>query len=295
MGDEPSPMAAPLSVVLPAPRKVEGYSEEQWETLFALLDAVTPSIAINTEVTDSKNQLRITEAQCLEAYERTKKNVKNAPDYEKFKAYLRSRPVSTPEYAEQIKRVVGHLPKSAQQDLGSLLKHLNTRVGALLITGYRTPVKEQPVHIRESIFQSWDNAWTNTLRRVADIFSTLGKIAFTQHDQLFRELNDYTDFVEDYKPGPAFDYNFMQFPADDKPATVDVDVVIVGSGCGGALPMSAHAANEFLYEGRAPMQSDDGTMGIVAGSNWGGGGTINWSVSLQPQGTAWTASATPWA
>lgn len=25
-------------------------------------------------------------------------------------------------------------------------------------------------------------------------------------------------------------------------------------------------------------------MGILSGSNWGGGGTINWSVSLQPQG-----------
>ncbi|KAI0115985.1 GMC oxidoreductase [Nemania sp. FL0031] len=310
MGDEQRPVIAPISVALPAPRKVEGWSEDQWQTLFALLDAVTPSIAINTEVTDSKNQLRITEAQCLEAYERTKKNVKNAPEYEKFKAYLRARPVSTPEYVEQIKRVVGHLPKSAQQDLGRLLKQLNTRVGTFLITGYRTPVKEQPIHVREAIFQSWDNSWTNTLRRVAEIFSSLGKVAFTQHDQLFRELNDYTDFVEDYKPGPSFDYKFIQFPAGDKPVTLDVDVVIVGSGCGGAvcaknlaeaghnvlvvdkgyyfppsqLPMSAHAASEFLYEGRAPMQTDDGAIGIIAGSSWGGGGTINWSVSLQPPG-----------
>ncbi|KAI1131550.1 GMC oxidoreductase [Nemania abortiva] len=310
MGDESISAAVPIPVTLPAPRKVEGYSEEQWQTLFALLDAVTPSIAIDTELTDGQNQLRITEAECLEAYERTKKNVKNAPDYEKFKEYLRSRPASNPQYVEHIKRIVGHLPKSAQQDLGRVLKHLNTRAGALLATGYLLPVKEQPLHIREAIFQSWGSAWTNTLRRIADIFASMGKMAFAQHDQLFRELSDYTDFMGDYKPGPTFEYNFMQFPAGDEPATLDVDVVIIGSGCGGGvcaknlaeaghdvlvvdkgyyfspsqLPMSAHAANEFLFDGGAPVQTDDGSMGILAGSNWGGGGTVNWSVCLQPQG-----------
>ncbi|KAJ8121541.1 hypothetical protein ONZ43_g2027 [Nemania bipapillata] len=310
MDDEPRPLTAPIPVILPAPRKVEGYSEEQWQTLFALLDAVTPSIVIDTEVPDTQNQLQITEAQCLEAYERTKKNVINAPDYDKFKAYLGSRPVNTPEYVEHVKRFVGHLPKSSQQGLGRLLWHLNTRPGALLATGYRLPVKDQPLHIREGILQSWGNSWTTILRRMVDSFFNMGKMAFAQHDQLFRELSDYTDFAKDYKPGPTFDYKFMQFPAGDEPAVLDVDVVIVGSGCGGGvcaqvlaeaghdvlvvdkgyyfppsqLPMAAHAANEFLFEGKAPLQTDDGRIGIVAGSSWGGGGTINWSVSLQTQG-----------
>ncbi|KAI1149852.1 GMC oxidoreductase [Nemania diffusa] len=310
MGDEPSPVTTPIPVTLPAPHEVEGFGEEQWQTLFALLDAVTPSVVIDTEVTDSQNQLQITETQCLEAYELTRKKVRNAPGYDKFKAYLRSRPVTTPEYVEHVRRFVGHLPKSAQRDLGRLLWHLNTRMGALLATGYRLPVKEQPLHIREAILQSWGSSWTNILHRVADSFLSMGKMAFAQHDQLFRELSDYTDSMKDYKSGTAFDYKFIQFPVGDEPATLDVDVVIIGSGCGGGvcakvlaevghdvlvvdkgyyfppsqLPMTAHAANEFLYEGKAPLQSDDGSMGIVAGSNWGGGGTVNWSVSLQPQG-----------
>ncbi|KAI0476731.1 GMC oxidoreductase [Xylaria cf. heliscus] len=310
MSDEPVPVAGPIPVKLPVPRKVEGYGEEHWQTLFALLDAVTPSIVIDSEVTDSKNQLRITESQCLEAYERTKKKVKNAPDYEKFKDYLRSRPVNSPAYIQYTRRFIGHLPKSAQRDLGRLLTVLNTQLGSLLVTGHRQPVKEQPLHIREAIFQSWQNSWSNIFPQLADAFLVMGKIAFAQLDPLFRELNDYTDFIEDYKPGPAFDYKFMQFPAGDEPATIDVDVVIVGSGCGGGvaakllaeaghdvlvvdkgyyfppsqLPMTAEAANEFLFEGKAPLQTDDGKMPILAGSNWGGGGTINWSVSLQPQG-----------
>ncbi|TGJ83176.1 hypothetical protein E0Z10_g5601 [Xylaria hypoxylon] len=303
-------ITVPIPVILPVPHKVEGFSHEHWQTLFALLDAVTPSIVVGSDVTDSKNQLRITEAQCLEAYEHTKKNVRNAPDYDKFKAYLGSRPVNTPKYVEYTKRVVGHLPKSTQKDLGRLLTLLNTQVGSLLATGHRLPVKEQPLHVREAIFQSWNRSWMNIFPQLAGIFMTMGKLTFTQFDPLFRELNDYTDFTEDYKPGPTFDYKFMQFPAGNEPVTINVDVVIVGSGCGGGvcakvlaeaghdvlvvdkgyyfppsqLPMNAEAANEFLFEGKGPLQTDDGSMSIVAGSNWGGGGTVNWSVSLLPQG-----------
>jgi choline dehydrogenase-like flavoprotein len=146
--------------------------------------------------------------------------------------------------------------------------------------------------------------------QVAETFMVMGKLAFAQLDPHFRELNEYTDHMKDYKPGATFDYKFMQFPASDEPATLNVDVVIVGSGCGGGvcakvlaeaghdvlvvdkghyfppsqLPMTAGAANEYLYEGRTPFQTDDRCMNIVAGSNWGGGGTVNWSVSLQPQG-----------
>lgn len=124
MADELGSGVVPIPLGLPSPRKVESWSDKQWEVLFALLDAVTPSIVIDSEVTDGQNQLRITEAQCLEAYERTKRDVRNAPDYEKFKEYLRSRPVNTPEYVEAMRRFVGHLPRSTQQDLGRLLSLL---------------------------------------------------------------------------------------------------------------------------------------------------------------------------
>lgn len=114
----------PIIVTLPIPRLVNGFGEQQWQTLFALLDAVTPSITVDAEVTDKKNQLRITEAQCLEAYEHTKRNLVNAPDYDNFKAYLRSRPVNSPEYTQYAKRFIGHLPKSVQKELCRLLTAL---------------------------------------------------------------------------------------------------------------------------------------------------------------------------
>ncbi|KAI1812680.1 GMC oxidoreductase [Poronia punctata] len=308
---ESNPITAPLPLRLPVPTSADAFTEDVWETLFALLDAVTPSIVVGAEVTDKKNQLQITETQCIEAYERIKKTMRdNAPDYAKFKEYLGSRIVEMPAYQDHIRRFVGNLHKTAQQDLARLLRILDTQIGSLAMTGYRVPVKDQPIAVREAIFQSWQNAWLSVFPYAAGIFMVIAKLAYAQLDPVLREISDYTDHQQDYKPGPSFEYDFMQFPAGDEPAVVDVDVVIVGSGCGGGvcakvlaeaghdvlvvdkgyhftpsqLPMNAPTAAEYLMEGKLGLMTEDNSINVVAGSNWGGGGTINWSVSLQPQG-----------
>ncbi|POS78539.1 hypothetical protein DHEL01_v203071 [Diaporthe helianthi] len=91
---------------------------------------------------------------------------------------------------------------------------------------------------------------------------------------------------------------------------IETDVVIVGSGCGAGVcaknlaeaghrvlvvdksyyfdassfPMAAGEAFLHLFEGGCTTGSDDGSISVVAGSCFGGGGTVNWSASLQPQG-----------
>lgn len=91
---------------------------------------------------------------------------------------------------------------------------------------------------------------------------------------------------------------------------IATDVLIVGSGCGGAvvaktlseaglkvlvveksyywppeyLPMSEYEAPLLLFGNGGSYASDDGSITVVPGSTWGGGGTVNWSASLQPQG-----------
>ncbi|KAF4629884.1 hypothetical protein G7Y89_g8259 [Cudoniella acicularis] len=113
-----------------------------------------------------------------------------------------------------------------------------------------------------------------------------------------------------YKPGSPFKYDFIQFADGLEPEIIETDVVIVGSGCGGAvcaknlaeagnrvfvvekayhfeptqLPMSEQVALANMFEAGGAMASDDGSISVVAGSTWGGGGTINWSASLQTQG-----------
>ena len=111
------------------------------------------------------------------------------------------------------------------------------------------------------------------------------------------------------KPGKGFDYSFIQFPQGDEPEVLETDVVIVGSGCGGGvcaknlaeagsrvivvekayhyppehLPMSEADAGVHLFMNGGVDMSDDNSIAIIAGQAWGGGGTINWSASLQTQ------------
>lgn len=118
-------------------------------------------------------------------------------------------------------------------------------------------------------------------------------------------------------PNICFSFEFLQIPPGSEPETITADVIIVGSGCGGAvaaktlaeaglkvvvvdksyywspehLPMSENEGSNHLFANGGALQSDDSSIAIVAGSAWGGGGTVNWSASLQTQGSVrreWT-------
>lgn len=111
------------------------------------------------------------------------------------------------------------------------------------------------------------------------------------------------------KPADGFEYQFLQFPPGEQPETLETDVVIIGSGCGGAVaaknlaeaghrvlvveksyhypskyfPMTQTNGMIHLFESGGSCVTDDGCMAVLAGSTWGGGGTVNWSASLQTQ------------
>ena len=112
------------------------------------------------------------------------------------------------------------------------------------------------------------------------------------------------------KPGKGFDYSFFQFTPGSETEIVETDVVIVGSGCGGGvcaknlaeaghrvivvdkayhwgpehLPMTERDSGIHLFANGGIESSDDSSIGVIAGQAWGGGGTVNWSASLQTQG-----------
>lgn len=150
----------------------------------------------------------------------------------------------------------------------------------------------------------------------------LAQICWLMDLPVFREVTGYPDIPVNWKPGADFDFRFLQFPprpavdfdesgspVEELPsAVIETDVVIVGSGCGGAvaakvlaeaghrvlvvekgyyfppsmLPMTAAAAARYLFDSSI-VDSVDKSIGVVTGATWGGGGTVNWSVSLQTQ------------
>lgn len=96
---------------------------------------------------------------------------------------------------------------------------------------------------------------------------------------------------------------------ESEPYVIETDAVVVGSGCGGGVcakvlaeagfrvlvvdkayhiansnfPLSQETACTYLFESGGFVASDDNSVTAVAGAAWGGGGTVNWSVSLRPQ------------
>ncbi|XXH05031.1 hypothetical protein Hte_011455 [Hypoxylon texense] len=303
-------LSAPIPTQLPELEPGTYLTETQWQVLLALIDAVIPSIVVESEAGDQKKQLQISQSRYAEAYEQTKRLMKQPPDYAKFQQYLEARPLDNPRFLRLIKRTIQRVPDGNRKQLGAVLSIIATRVGSLAGTGYYTPLQEQPVHVREAIIQSWNQSWLTVWPIIGKSILKMAKASFAQTDPFFMELVGYKEAPDDYRPGPSFPFDFLQFAAGREVATVETDVVVVGSGCGGAvcakvlaeaghrvlvvdkgyhfpaarLPMAAEAANEFLYEGGGVVQSADGSVTILAGSCWGGGGSVNWSVSLQPQG-----------
>lgn len=156
---------------------------------------------------------------------------------------------------------------------------------------------------------SWKTSRIQVLRVLAKSFQALSQKSFFQSSRLVCDLAGYTDTPPSYKPGDGYGFEFIQLPADNEPEVIETDVVIVGSGPGGAvcskaiaeaghrvivvdkgyyfppskLPMSQSAACDHLFEGQCSIGTEDNSATIVAGSCWGGGGTVNWSVSLETQ------------
>lgn len=140
---------------------------------------------------------------------------------------------------------------------------------------------------------------------------------YTASNVNFHKLTGYPTTPLSWSPPPGHPYEFIQFPRSDVsnpdrplPETIDTDVVIVGSGCGAGvvaktlseaghrvlvldkgyhhaparLPMAPPEHLLHMIDGSGTVTSDDNSILVVAGSCFGGGGTVNWSASLQTQG-----------
>ncbi|KAK6079302.1 Long-chain-alcohol oxidase FAO2-like protein 2 [Seiridium cupressi] len=301
--------AAPIPVPLPPIISESYFTSIQWEVLFAIVDTILPPIVAEAHVTDKRNQLMISRKQYDEAYDTVQTVMAEPPDQENFKEYLRTRQSDSPRFVDNVKRTFETVPEDARKKLGGILNLLATRVGSFFLTGYCTPLQDQPLHIRHAVIQSWTKSWLRTFPLLARAFSMIAQTSFSQADPLYQQLLGFTDYPSGYKPASGFDFKFLQFPFAEEPATIETDIAIVGSGCGGAvcakvlaeaghqvlvvdkgyyfppsqLPMNQESGSRYLFDGPGVIPSDDNCTNVLAGSCWGGGGTVNWSVSLEPQ------------
>ena len=315
-----SPEATPLPP-LPAD---DPLTPAQWKTLLAIADAVVPTIKpISTAKTQT--EIAVTDTEYSTAVNRLRDlTPENDPEAQTAaKEYLEEYASRDPAFRLELRRLFAiYMPQSQRKELGMVLNILNTRAGSFALTGYITPISEQPAHIRESILQSWSTARLGTLRQLHRSLTVLSKQTWIKNSASLRRVIGVPRVPTGMKPGKGYDYEFIQIPPGDSPEVIETDVVIVGSGCGGGVsaknlaeaghkvlvvekayhwtpdhfPMSEANGWNHLFMNGAFITSDDSSVSVVAGQSWGGGGTVNWSASLQTQGYVrreWSARGLP--
>ncbi|KAI1288726.1 long-chain fatty alcohol dehydrogenase [Xylaria venustula] len=219
---------------------------------------------------------------------------------------MASRPSDDPNFVNAVQRAIGNFPPGVAYQLCFILSVMSTRLGSIISTGYWTTFTEQPLSVRAFIFQSWQNSWYFLWPVLVRTLVTLGKACWSQTHHKYLQLNGCEGHGADLLPGPAFDFKFLQFEESPEPAVIDTDVVIVGSGCGGAVCAKVLAEAGFqvlvvdkgyyfppdqfpmaldrlgnIFQGGYCIASLDGSTLVTAGMCIGGGGTVNWSASLQ--------------
>ncbi|KAF2715770.1 GMC oxidoreductase [Pleomassaria siparia CBS 279.74] len=313
-----SPKAAPLP---PLPTE-DPLTPAQWKTLLAITDTVVPSIK-PMAVAKTQSEIPATDVEYDNAVETLRKLSPDPEAGEVAKQYLEENSSSIPAFRESLRRLVAmYMPAATRNEVTMVLNILNTRAGSLLLTGYTTTISEQPADIREIIIQGWAIARLPLLRQLYRSMTMLTKQTWIRMSPTLSRVLGVPRVPVGMNPGKGFDYEFIQIPPGDEPEIIETDVVIIGSGCGGGVcaknlaeagnrvivvekayhwtpdhfPMSDADGWNHLFMNGAFISSDDTTLSVVTGQSWGGGGTVNWSASLQTQGFVrreWAAAGLP--
>ncbi|KAL3424760.1 long chain fatty alcohol oxidase [Phlyctema vagabunda] len=303
-------IVAPLSNPAPTLEDADYFNEAQWAVLMSIMDAVIPSI--HGEPIEPQNiaVLSVPQDEYNTAVNHVRSNITGLQETQLLGGYFQEKPSDNPRFQALLKRTLTlYTREDAKKGFSFILSALNTTVGSYLLTGYSTPIHQQPIHIRQAIIQGWRTSYLPTLNLIYKQMTLVGKNHWLKTSPSLPKLSGFPKAPDHYKPGPYYEYDFIQVSAGSEPEILETDAIIIGSGCGGAvcakniaeaghrvlvveksyyykpeqLPMSEEEAGAHLFENGGIETSDDASISIIAGSNWGGGGTVNWSASLQTQ------------
>ncbi|KAL1598803.1 hypothetical protein SLS60_007945 [Paraconiothyrium brasiliense] len=305
----PTATVSPKATTLPPLPAEDPLTPAQWRTLLAIAETIVPAVKPSATAR-GRTEIVVTDNEYSAIVSRLKGLTPDLDGEEAAKAVLDDNPALDPVFREELRRVIAlTLPQSNRKDLSIILNILNTRAGSLVLTGKLTPISDQPIYVREAILQSWATARLPLLRQLVRSLATLSKQTWLKTTETLPRFLGYPRVPVGMVPGKGFDYEFLQIPPGDKPEVIETDVVIVGSGCGGGVsaknlseaghrvivvekahhwtpehfPMRDQYGWNNLFMHGGGIQSDDSTVAVVAGQTFGGGGTVNWSASLQTQ------------
>ncbi|KAF9942072.1 hypothetical protein BGZ67_003082 [Mortierella alpina] len=266
-------------------------NEEQIKVVYAILDTFVPEL----------------EGKELEDFVRENSNGTND---EALRAFGKAGVINQ-HVAELVIEKLHSLPTEKIEELGTVFKVLNTKIGTLALGGTYGEFPSLSREQRTKIVLSWSSSMITKLRILSRALFALAAISFyTQpleavHNALRYPGPDPQMHSERFSAKTFPVYDFIEVPPQG--LELSVDVVIVGSGAGGGVMAAElskagkrvlviekghhYAQSELtlvqsdglskLYENGASLASTDGAVTVLAGSTWGGGTTVNWCASLQ--------------
>ncbi|KAI9892732.1 MAG: hypothetical protein M1814_001152 [Vezdaea aestivalis] len=298
---------APLASPRPPPPE-DALTASQWKTLMAVADTVIPCIQ-PTSKGNPDSDLLIPD----DEYEKTVAGLHTISRPVKSDVvdnFLREKPSDRPEFREFINIFIAKIMNlEKRNELHFVLNMLNSRMGALLFAGSTRPFEAFTLNEREAILQSWIKSYLPPPHAAYAGLTTLVKLSWARSSPNVGPAIGFPSVPINRKAGKGFYFKFMNFK-DMKDVELETDAIVIGSSCGGSvtaknlaeaghkvvvvekayhhepehLPMAEWDACTHLYENGGVLASDDSSVNIIAGSCWGGGGSINWSASLQTQG-----------
>ncbi|KAI9793742.1 MAG: hypothetical protein M1833_000688 [Piccolia ochrophora] len=299
----------PLATVLPEPPPQEVLTSEQWTTFMAIAEAVVPEVRSSAQASpESKSVLVPPDHDAL--VDEIRSSVQNPPASDLVNRFLAEGTSNNPAFRREIQRTLGvNSHVDAQKKLALILTVLNTRAGSLVFNGTTTAFHQHSLADRTVLLRKWSESYLLPLRQVYHVMTLIVKAIWLKTSETMRPVLGLPNDPVHGRPGKIVDYKFQQ-PGDSTPFTLETDVVVIGSGCGGGVtakniaedghrvlvveksyhyplsyyPMSELHGAQLLFEGGGSQPSDDSSVTVIAGSTFGGGGTINWSASLQTQG-----------
>ncbi|KAL4739537.1 putative long chain fatty alcohol oxidase [Aspergillus similis] len=301
-------MYTPLEAAIPPVPTNEVLTDLQWKTLLAVADTVIPSICVSGDA--SPNQKSVTESQFESAVSKLAANIRVSNAADVARAYLQENVSSLQRFKDGLQRLIANdVHEEGRKGLCMILDILNTRAGALLLTGSMIPIQEQSLKARERIFTAWGSSRLPPIRLIHRSLLAMFKKTWMISSPTLPIAVGIPRVPVHGKPADGFEYEFLQFPPGNDPEIIETDVVIIGSGCGGAVtaknlaeaghrvlvveksyhypskyfPMETSKGLVNMFEGAGSALTDDASVALFAGSTWGGGGTINWACSLQTQ------------